>query len=154
MNDASITVRSEVYFLVLIVWNWSRNSSVGISTGYGLDDQVVRVPSPCRVNNFLYVVQTGSGAHSAFYSMGSGEFFPGVKAAGVRSWPLSSIYCRGKRKCGSVRPVPHAHSRHSAYHKDNFTITVPRSRSWRYSSTILDLDTRWMLVVSFTLRPL
>jgi hypothetical protein len=25
---------------------------------------------------------------------------------------------------------------------------------WRYSSTILDLDSRWMWVVSFTLRPL
>jgi hypothetical protein len=49
----------------------SRNSSVGIATGYGLDDQEegagVRVP-----------VQTGSGVNPTSYKMGTGG-----KAAGA-----------------------------------------------------------------------
>jgi len=28
--------------------------------------------------------------------MGTGVSFPGVKAAGAWSWPLTSIYCRGQ----------------------------------------------------------
>jgi hypothetical protein len=32
----------------------SRDSSVGIATGYGLDDQGVGLPSPDRNNNFLF----------------------------------------------------------------------------------------------------
>jgi len=36
-------------------------------------------------------VWTGSGAHPASYSMGTGGFFPGSKAAGALSWPLTSI---------------------------------------------------------------
>jgi hypothetical protein len=50
----------------------SRDSSVGIATGYGLDDQVV---------GFLHVVQTGSGVHPGSYPMGTGSSFPGAKAA-------------------------------------------------------------------------
>jgi hypothetical protein len=39
--------------------------------------------SPGRVKNFRlhHVVQTGSGAHPASYPMGTGDSFPGVKAA-------------------------------------------------------------------------
>jgi hypothetical protein len=36
------------------------------------------------------VVQTGSGAHPAFYVMGTEGFFPESKAAGVWSWPLTA----------------------------------------------------------------
>jgi hypothetical protein len=60
----------------------SRNSSVGIATGYGLDDREVgiRVPvwSKCSL---LRSVQTGSGAHPASYPMGTGGSSPGGKAA-------------------------------------------------------------------------
>jgi hypothetical protein len=48
---------------------WCRNSSVGITTGYGLDDKRGRSSSPCRVNNFLHVVQTGSGVYPTSYPM-------------------------------------------------------------------------------------
>jgi hypothetical protein len=33
--------------------------------------------------SLLHVVQTGSGVHPTSYSMGSGGFFPGGKAAGA-----------------------------------------------------------------------
>jgi len=35
--------------------------------------------------------QTGSGAHSASYPIGTRSSFPGDKAAGAWSWPLTSI---------------------------------------------------------------
>jgi hypothetical protein len=50
------------------------DSVVSIATGYGLDDQGVRVKSPARVKDFflLHVIQTGSWAHPASYPMGTG----------------------------------------------------------------------------------
>jgi hypothetical protein len=58
----------------------SRDSAVGIATGYGLDDRGVgdRVP----VGSLHHVVQTGSGAHPASYTMGTGDSFSGVKRPG------------------------------------------------------------------------
>jgi len=39
--------------------------------------------SPC--------IQTGSAAHPASYPTGTRCYFPGTKAAGAWSWPLTSI---------------------------------------------------------------
>jgi hypothetical protein len=60
------------------------NSSVGIATGYGLDDRGSTVRFPAGVGNFSlhHHDQTGSGAHPASYSMGARGCFPGDKAAG------------------------------------------------------------------------
>jgi len=46
-----------------------------------------------RAGNFSlhHRVQTGSGAHPASYPMGTRGSFPGGKAAGTWSWPLTSI---------------------------------------------------------------
>jgi hypothetical protein len=75
----------------------SRDSSVGIATGYGLDGRgvVARVPvgarifySPRRPDRFW--------GHPASYPMGTGgggTFF-GSKAAGAWNWPLTSNQCR------------------------------------------------------------
>jgi hypothetical protein len=57
----------------------SRDSSVGIATGYGLDDQGGGSSSPGREKiSLLHIVQTGSGVHLTFYKMGTGG-----KAAGA-----------------------------------------------------------------------
>jgi hypothetical protein len=49
-----------------------RDRAVGISTGYGLDDQGVGVRVPMGAKIFLFrVVHTGSGAHPASYTMGN-----------------------------------------------------------------------------------
>jgi hypothetical protein len=63
----------------------SRDSSVGIATDYRLDDRMIGVRIPVEVGNFSlrHSVQTGSGAHSACYPMGTGGSFPGGKAAGA-----------------------------------------------------------------------
>jgi hypothetical protein len=46
---------------------------------YGLDDRAIGVRSPAGAKNFFSIlcVQTGSGAHPASYSMGTGGPFPG-----------------------------------------------------------------------------
>jgi hypothetical protein len=87
----------QLHYLLCIASNRSRDSSVGIALGYGLDDRGSRVRFPERAGNFSlhHRVQTGSGAHPASYPMGNRGSFPGSKAAGAWSWPLTSIYCRG-----------------------------------------------------------
>jgi len=42
-----------------------------------------------------HCVQTDSGVHSASYPMGTGDSFPGSKAAELWSWQHTSIWCRG-----------------------------------------------------------
>jgi hypothetical protein len=60
----------------------SRGSSVSIVSGYGLDDRVIDVRSLAGAEDFSssLCVQTGSGAHPASYTMGTGGPFPGGKA--------------------------------------------------------------------------
>jgi hypothetical protein len=60
---------------------WSRDSSVGIALGYGLDDRGSRVRLPAGAGNFPlhHWVQKSSGAHLASYPMGTRGSFLGVK---------------------------------------------------------------------------
>jgi hypothetical protein len=63
----------------------SRDSSVGIAAGYGLDDRMIGVRFPTGSGNFSLrsYVQTGYGSHLASYPMGTGGSFPVGKAAGA-----------------------------------------------------------------------
>jgi hypothetical protein len=63
----------------------SRDSSVGIVLGYGLDDRGFRARFPAGVGNFSlhHRVQNGSGAHAASYPMGTRGSFPWGKAVGA-----------------------------------------------------------------------
>jgi hypothetical protein len=65
--------------------NKSRDSSVGIALGYGLDDRGSRVRFPAEAGNFFlhHRVQNGSGAHPAYYPMDTKGSFPEGKAAGA-----------------------------------------------------------------------
>jgi hypothetical protein len=59
----------------------SLDSSVGIASGYGLEDGVgIQVPMGQEFS-LLHVVQTGSGAHPTSYTMGTVSSFPGGKEA-------------------------------------------------------------------------
>jgi hypothetical protein len=63
----------------------SRDSSVGIALGYGLDERCSRVRFPVGAGNFSlhHRVQNGFGAYPASYPMGTRGSFPGGKAAGA-----------------------------------------------------------------------
>jgi hypothetical protein len=63
----------------------SRDSSVGIVLGYGLDEQSSRVRFPAGAGSFSlqHRVQKTSGAHPASSPTVSKESFPGSKAAGA-----------------------------------------------------------------------
>jgi hypothetical protein len=62
----------------------SRDDSVGIALGYGLDDWGSRVRFPAGAENFSlhHRVQNESGTHPASYPMGTRGSFPGVKQPG------------------------------------------------------------------------
>jgi hypothetical protein len=59
----------------------SRVNSVSIVSGYGLDDRAIEVRSPAKQKDFSssLCVQTGSGAHPASCTMGTGDPFPVAK---------------------------------------------------------------------------
>jgi hypothetical protein len=59
----------------------SRGSSVSIVSDYGLDDQAIGVSSPAGAKDFSsnLCVQTGSEAHPASCTIGTGGPFPGAK---------------------------------------------------------------------------
>jgi hypothetical protein len=71
-------------FLLIHLYNYptlhsgSRDSSVGIALGYGLDDRGSRDRFPVGAGNFSlhHRVQNGSGAHPASYPMGTRGSFP------------------------------------------------------------------------------
>jgi hypothetical protein len=60
---------------------WSQGGAVGIETGYELGERTVRSSSSGRVKNYLYIVNTCSGAHSA-----SLQWVPGAVIS-VIEWP-------------------------------------------------------------------
>jgi hypothetical protein len=59
----------------------SRGSSVSIVSDYELDDRAIGVRSLTGAKNFSsnLCVQTGSGAHLAYCTIGTGGPFPGAK---------------------------------------------------------------------------
>jgi hypothetical protein len=68
------------------IWVWtcrrSRGSIISVVSAYWLDDRAIQIRSPVEAKYFSsnLSVQTGSGAHQASSSMGSGGPFPGEKA--------------------------------------------------------------------------
>jgi hypothetical protein len=77
---------------VYSVITWSRVSSGSIVSDYGLDVRAIGVRSLAGAKDFSssLFVQTGSGAHPASCTMGTGCPFPGGKSAvGEWRWPLT-----------------------------------------------------------------
>jgi hypothetical protein len=82
-NGDLLVGRCNNYFCQLLnVHEVYNGSSVSIVSGYGLDDRAIKVRSPAGAKDFSssLCVQTGSGAHPASYTMGTGGPFPGGKA--------------------------------------------------------------------------
>jgi hypothetical protein len=67
-----------IVVVIIIIIIKSRDSSVGIALGYGLNDRGSRVRFPAGAMNFSlhHRVQNGSGAHPASSPMGTRGSFP------------------------------------------------------------------------------
>ena len=78
-------------------------SSVDIATGYGLDGPGIESRWGAR---FFAPVQTGPGARSASYTMGTGSF-PGIKSGrGVTLTPYP-LFCSGNERVELYRYSPY-----------------------------------------------
>jgi hypothetical protein len=76
----------------------SRDNSVGISTGYGLDywGSAARFSVGAGNVSLLHCVQTGSGTYTVSYPVGAGGSVPGIKT------------CRGQ-ECVALYLYPEIH---------------------------------------------
>jgi hypothetical protein len=99
----NFTVTFRPYQLFLTQGMYSRDSSVGIALGDGLDDRGSGIRFSAGAGKFSlhHRVHNGSGVHPASYPTGNGGSFPGGKAAGAWSWPLVPRSMRG-----AIPPLP------------------------------------------------
>jgi hypothetical protein len=112
------------YNFIFIVYlsTKSRDSSVGIASGYVLDSWGL-IPGRGKGFSLLHRVQIGSRAHPASYPIGTGGSFPGGKTLGLEanhSPPFSAKVKHG----GAITSLPHTSSLRGAQlikHGDNFT---------------------------------
>jgi hypothetical protein len=84
-NENESVMKQEQRLEISIIIPLTRDSSVGIALGYGLDDRGSRVRFSVGAGNFSlhHRVQNGSGAHPASYPMGTRGSFPGNKVTGA-----------------------------------------------------------------------
>jgi hypothetical protein len=82
LQNCTITMLIPIHLPANIYHNEEPGSSGSIVSDYGLDDRAIEVRSPAGEKDFSsnLCVQTGSGAHPAFCTMGTGGPFPGGKA--------------------------------------------------------------------------
>ena len=78
-TDVSVHTNDTNFFHYVTLRKEGQDSSVGIATRYGLDGPGIKSRSRAR---FSAPIQTGPGAHTASYTMGT-VIFPGGKAAGA-----------------------------------------------------------------------
>jgi hypothetical protein len=84
---------NNIYIWILFVTSIDGGAGTAQWFGAGLRAGWLGVRVPARAGNFFlhHRVQTGSGSQPAPYPIGARGSFPGGKAAGAWSWPLTSI---------------------------------------------------------------
>jgi hypothetical protein len=107
-----------------MIHNWGRESSVGIATRYGLDGPGIKSRWEAK---FSAPLQTGLGAHTASYTMGTGSF-PRVK----------------RLRRGIVHPSP---SRAEVKERVNLYLYSPSGPSWSVLEWTLN-DTQFYLLLT------
>jgi hypothetical protein len=119
--------------------------SAGLRAGWSR----VRVPAGAGNFSFHHRVQTGSGTRPTSYPMGSRGSFPGGKAAGAWSWPLTSINTEVKNAwIYNSTPQYVFMAWCLVKHRDSITFHVPRYNSNRTVST--DLTRPWRYFTYYT----
>jgi hypothetical protein len=87
------------------------DSSVGIATGYGLDDRGGGSSSPGRVKNVHFSIsfRPALGSIQPPIKWIPGSFSRGQSGRGVKLTTHLQLVPRS-RKCGSIHPLPHLSS--------------------------------------------
>jgi hypothetical protein len=103
-KKATTTLAKALLYLFLISLHFieSRDSSVGIATGYGLDDRVGQEFS------LLHVIQTYPGAQPSSYPIRTEGSFPGVKRQGRETDHLPPTSAEVKRTLVYISTPPYA----------------------------------------------
>jgi hypothetical protein len=109
MSTSIVTVRKSLRWLVEEIRTRASSEPVLfiylfiylfiVGPGYLLCSNGLRAERPgfdCRQGQDCSFLQTVSGPHPASCEMGAEDCFPGGKSAGLWSWPLTSILCRGQ----------------------------------------------------------
>jgi hypothetical protein len=73
-----------------LIWTCARTAQLVQQWAVGWMVSVI-FPTGARDLSLFHSIQTGSGIHSASYSMGTGCPLPERKVARAWSWPLNSI---------------------------------------------------------------
>jgi hypothetical protein len=136
INSCNINSTADFTFLHITK---EPDSSVGIATGYGLDDRGSRVLFPAGAGNFsLLCVQTGSGAQPPSYLVGASVSFPNGKAAVAWSWPLTEVEMRGAIFTHTPPPPYVFMAWGLVKHRDNFAFTpfILQNISTKVSKTV------------------
>jgi hypothetical protein len=97
-GNYNLTIKIIIIIIIIIIG--TRDSSVGIATGYGLDDQGVGSSSPCKGKNFLFSTSSRPALGSTQPPI---QWVPGVKQPGREAdQPVPRSRIRG-----SLHPFPH-----------------------------------------------
>jgi hypothetical protein len=100
----------------------------------GLDDRGSRVRFSAGAGNFSphHRVQNGSGAHPASYQMNTRGSFPGGKAVGAWSWPLTPSSAEVKEWVELYLHSSNTPTWRGAQlkYRDNFTFPLPIGEEW------------------------
>jgi hypothetical protein len=121
-------IRTWLYVDLLRVGSYykSRDSSVGIALGYGLDDRGSSVWFPAGVGNLTlhHRIQNGSGAHPASYPVGIRGSFPGKSFRCVKLTTHLLLVPRSKNAWSYTSTPQYAIMTWCfVNHRDNFTCT-------------------------------
>jgi hypothetical protein len=100
------------YCLLLTLIPRSRDSSVGVATGYGLDDRgvVVRVKLESRIFSSPRRPDRNWGPPSFLSSEYRGLFPQGLRDWGVKLTTHLQLVPRSRKQCGTIHPLPHTPS--------------------------------------------
>jgi hypothetical protein len=124
-------------FHITVMSRGRRGSSVSIVSDYGLDDRAIGFRSPAGAKNFSFnlCVQTGSGAHPASCTMGTGGTFPGAK--------------RGR----SVTLITHPHLVPKSIMSRSYTSSPPRATMACSGTTLLFFLLCYVKIYFYTTTP-
>jgi hypothetical protein len=122
---------NKTVIILLQIKSKSRDSSVGIALGYGLDDRGSRVGFPAGAGNFSlrHRVQTASGAHPASCQLRTGGLSLGVNRPGRQAHHSPASSAEVKECVELYLHSPNTSSWHGAYLSTGTTLPITHTQT-------------------------